>query len=137
MLDELLVSLGGLLLIGGILRYFLFADRRAGVARSDARGVQEIAIRVQGGYDPAVVRVRAGHPVRLVFDRRETNPCSEEVVLADFGIRRYLAPNQSTAIELPASPPGEHDFYCGMGMLHGKLVIQGEDRGSLGKAGEP
>ena len=133
MLDELLVSFGGLLLIAGILRYFLFAERRAGRAVADDRGVQEVSITVQGGYDPPVLRVRAGQPVRLVFDRRETNPCSEEVVLSDFGIRRYLPAHQSTAIELPPSPPGEHDFYCGMGMLHGKLVITREDGENPGK----
>ena len=34
--------------------------------------------------------LKAGRPVRLVFDRQETSGCSEEVVFGDFGIRRYL-----------------------------------------------
>lgn len=136
MTDELLVLAGGVLLIGAIVWYFFFAPRRSGQAAEGASGVQEITIRVEGGYDPGLVTVRAGKPVRLNFDRREDNPCSEEVVLSDFGIRKYLPPHQATVIELLPRTPGSFDFMCGMGMLHGKLVVTGEARGSLGKPGE-
>jgi plastocyanin domain-containing protein len=61
--------------------------------------------------------------VRIVFDRRETNPCSEEVVLSDFAIRSFLPPNRRTAIEFTPTAPGTHEFVCGMGMLHGKVIV--------------
>ena len=77
-----------------------------------------------GGYAPAEVRVKAGRPVRLVFDRQETNPCSEEVVIPDFGIRRFLPPHQKTAVEFTPTRPGSHEFTCGMGMLRGKVIVE-------------
>ena len=121
--NKLLVLLSGLLVIGWIIWYFFLARRKSVQASAGARGVQEVTITVQGGYEPSEVRVRAGQPVRIVFDRRETNPCSEEVVLSDFAIRRFLPPNQRTVIEFTPTAPGTHEFFCGMGMLHGKVIV--------------
>ena len=79
---------------------------------------------VHGGYDPSVVRVRRGELVRLVFDRQETSSCSEEIVLPEFGIKRYLPAFEKTTIELTPERAGSFDFMCGMSMLHGKLVVE-------------
>ncbi len=84
----------------------------------------QATIVVRGGYEPSVVRVKAGQPVRLVFDRQETSGCSEEVVFADFGIRRFLPAHQQTAIEVTPPKAGVYAFTCGMGMLRGKLVAR-------------
>jgi plastocyanin domain-containing protein len=70
------------------------------------------------------VTVRAGRPVRLLFDRQETNPCSEEIVIGAFGVKKFLPAHQRTAVEFTPTTPGTFDFMCGMGMLHGKLVVQ-------------
>jgi plastocyanin domain-containing protein len=120
---RILVLLAGLAAIGWIIWYFFLARRSSAQATIDPRGVQEVTITVQGGYQPSEVRVRAGRPVRIVFDRRETNPCSEEVVLSDFAIRSFLPPNRRTAIEFTPTAPGTHEFVCGMGMLHGKVIV--------------
>ena len=48
-------------------------------------GVQAVPVLVDGGYQPSDIRVTAGTPVRLLFDRRDTSSCSEEVVLPEFG----------------------------------------------------
>lgn len=120
---ELLVLLSGLIAIAWILWYFFLARRSSAVAVAGATGIQELLITVRGGYEPAEVRVRAGHPVRLVFDRRETNPCSEELVIPDFQIRRFLPPSRRTTVEFTPTAPGTHEFTCGMGMLHGKVIV--------------
>jgi len=107
--------------------YFFFAERsvaHAGVATTTERGVQEVRITVHGGYEPATIRVAAGRPVRLVFDRQETSSCSEEVVFPAFGLRRFLPAHQSTTLEVTPPSPGTYEFTCGMGMLHGKLVAE-------------
>jgi len=121
--DQLVVLVGGLAAIAWVNWYFFLARRSAVSATSDRSGTQQIEIAVAGGYSPAVVRVKAGRPVRLVFDRRETNPCSEELVIPDFGIRRFLPPNQKTIVEFTPVHPGSHEFTCGMGMLRGKVVV--------------
>ncbi len=87
-------------------------------------GIQEIPILVSGGYTPSQIRVKAGRPVRLVFDRQETNPCSEEIVIPDFGVRRSLPSGARTAVEFTPESPGTHEFTCGMGMLHGKVIVE-------------
>jgi plastocyanin domain-containing protein len=103
--------------------YFFFAERSTASAVSTARG-QEIAITVKGGYTPAEIHAKEGVPLRLVFDRQETSSCSEEVVLGDFGIRKFLPAFQKTTVELTPSRAGRYDFTCGMGMLHGTLVVE-------------
>jgi plastocyanin domain-containing protein len=119
---DIVVILGGVAAIVWVNGYFLWAGRQVSEAAVGAGGFQEVRIRVAGGYDPAHVRVRRG-PVRLVFDRQETAGCSEEVVLPDFGIRRYLPAHEETAIEFTAEHGGRYEFTCGMSMLRGSVTV--------------
>lgn len=123
-MDELLVVVAGLAAIAWINWYFFLAERRAATAVGAADGRQEVTVTVRGGYDPAVVRVRRGAPVRLLFDRQETSGCSEEVVFPDFGIRRFLPAHEQTVIELTPPRAGKYEFMCGMSMLRGTLVAE-------------
>lgn len=115
--SEWAVIAGGALAIGGV-NWWFFGAREAAVQG------QKVEIKVSGGYSPATIRVKAGEPVQLVFDRRETNPCSEEIVLADFGIRKYLPANQKTLVEVTPAEPGTYEFTCGMNMLRGRLIAE-------------
>ena len=122
-----LVIAGGLGAALWVNWYFFLAGRgvaQAAVASTGGGGVQEVRIIVRGGYEPATVRVAAGRPVRLVFDRQETSSCSEEVVFADFGLRKFLPANQETVLEVTPAAPGTYAFTCGMGMMHGRLVAE-------------
>ncbi len=127
---EWAVLLGGIAAIAWVNWYFFLAGRGSAAAvaaaapSSAAGGVQEAEIEVRGGYSPSTVRVRRGEPVRLVFDRQETNSCSEEVVLGDWGIRRYLPAWEKTAVEFTPDEPGTHEFTCGMGMLRGRIIVE-------------
>ncbi len=107
--------------------YFFRAHRREGVAAPAAvagAAEQEATITVSGGYDPEVVVAKKGVPLTLVFDRRESSPCSDEVVLPEFGIRQSLAPNAKTRIRVVPARVGEFPFACGMNMLHGLLRVE-------------
>lgn len=119
-----LVVLGGLGAILWVNWYFFLAGGSVATAAESAGGIQKVTIGVYGGYDPAQVRVRAGSPVRLVFDRQETSGCSEEVVIPDFGIRRFLPAHQKTAVEITPREAGSYEFTCGMGMLRGRLIVE-------------
>lgn len=121
---EWLVAAAGIAAIAWVNWYFFLSHGPAAQAAAGAGGVQEVTIAVQGGYSPAQVRVRKGVPVRLVFDRRETSGCSEEVVIPEFGIRRFLPAFQKTAIEITPQKAGTFDFTCGMSMLRGKLTVE-------------
>jgi plastocyanin domain-containing protein len=124
--DELLVIVGGITAIAWVNWYFFFAGRHPEEAAVGASGVQEVRIRVAGGYDPAHVRVKRGAPVRLVFDRQENSGCSEEVALPDFGIRRYLPAHEETAVEFTPERVGRYEFTCGMSMLRGSVTVEDE-----------
>jgi plastocyanin domain-containing protein len=108
--------------------YFFVAGRAAPAivaaspAGAAAGAMPEITIVVDGGYAPNTVRVPAGKPVKLVFDRRDTSSCSEEVVFPDFGVRKFLPTGERTAIEVTPPKAGQYDFMCGMSMLRGRLI---------------
>lgn len=123
-LAEILVTLVGVALIPFILWYFFWSERRTGHAVVSGEGVQEIVVQVKGGYDPDVLVVEAGRPVRIDFHRNETADCSEEVVFGDFGIRRKLPAFRTTPVEFTPKDPGEYTFTCGMSMMRGKLVVE-------------
>lgn len=127
--SEWVVVLGAAGAIAWVNWYFFVAGRTAPAvaavaAAASAGGIPEIAIEVDGGYSPNTVRVKAGRPVRLVFDRRDRSSCSEEVVFPDFGIRKYLPTGAKTTIELTPEKAGRYDFMCGMSMLRGTLIAE-------------
>ena len=121
---QIAVTLLGLAAVLWVNWYFFVAGRGTAVAASvGAGGVQRILVEVKGGYAPAVIRVRAGAPVRLDFHRDETNPCTEEVVIPDFGIRTYLPAHRTTPVSFtPAA--GTYEFTCGMGMVRGTIIAE-------------
>jgi Cu+-exporting ATPase len=86
--------------------------------------VQEVRVTVRGGYSPNRIRVRAGTPVRITFDRQESGDCTSRVVFPDFGTSADLAPFAQTPVELTPTSPGEYGFACGMNMVHGVLVVE-------------
>ncbi len=120
------VTLGGIAAIGWVVYYFFFAGGVRAVVQVSGAGVQRVAIEVLGGYTPSIVTVRLGQPVRLEFHRADTDSCTEEVVLEDFGIRQYLPAYQTTSIEFTPTLAGTYGFSCGMGMVHGKLIVEDE-----------
>jgi plastocyanin domain-containing protein len=110
--------------IGWVNWYFFFAERSSASAVRTSGGAQEIAITVKGGYSPAVIHAKEGTPLRLIFDRQETSSCSEEIVIGDFGVKRFLPAFEKTVVELTPDRAGRFDFMCGMGMLHGTLIVE-------------
>src|SRR6476661_8687868 len=108
--------------------YFFIAGRNASSQQRGGDGQSDpdspVVITVDGGYSPSTVYVRAGAPVKLVFDRKDTSSCSEEVVFPDFSIRQYLPTGKQTSIELEPLKAGRYEFMCGMSMLRGTLIAE-------------
>ncbi len=120
---EIIVTLIGLGLSAFVIWFFFFAPKKQVHAKSSGQ-LQEISVKVKGGYDPDVIVVDAGKPVRLNFYREETSDCSEQVLFPDFKTSAILTPFQTVPVELLPDKKGEFTFTCGMGMLRGKLVVQ-------------
>lgn len=118
------VMAGGLGLIGLELWWFLLSKPKSQKAKTE-RGIQEIDIAVDGGYEPSRVVVNAGQPVRLNFFRRDPSSCLEEVRFPDFHIAQELPLNRVTPIEFTPDKPGTYTFTCGMNMFRGDIEVQG------------
>jgi plastocyanin domain-containing protein len=123
--SDLAVVAAAVAAIGLVNWYFLFGRGSvAATAMKPADGPQTVTVEVRGGYTPDVIEVERGRPVRLTFNRQETNPCSEEVVLPAFGIRRALPAGAETVVEFEPLESGRFEFTCGMGMLRGAIVVK-------------
>jgi len=120
---QALVTLAGAGLIVAVNYYFFRAGGPVSAAVPARRGLQRVTVVVNGGYDPSDLQVRPGVPVRIEFERKDSGSCTDEVVLADFGVRAFLAPRRTTAIQFTPTRPGTYDLVCGMGMRHGKVVV--------------
>src|SRR3712207_3358022 len=114
--SQIVVTVGGITAIGWVLWYFFLGERQRTRAGVDASGVQQVRIRVKGGYEPDVIVVRKNQPVRLEFYRDETSACSDTVVFGDFGIARPLPAFKTTPVEFTPGRAGEFGFTCGMNM---------------------
>ena len=122
--DRIAAVAAGAFLLLAILVFF-FGKRTPSVATASSAGGDspEVTVVVEGGYSPDVIRARVGRPLRLIFDRRDASPCTDEIVFPDFGIRRALAANAKTVVELRPERVGEFTFSCGMNMLHGRIQV--------------
>lgn len=92
--------------------------------KTGADGVVEVPLVIEGTkYQPATLAIPADKPVRLIVDRREDNPCSEELWVPNLGIQAKLTPNGQTIIDLPATKAGSFQMTCQMGMMAGTLQV--------------
>ena len=119
----LIVNIIGLALIALVVWYF-WLYRREGVQLDVVAGVQEATIKVKGGYDPDVVVVKKGKPVRLNFLRQESAMCSEMVIFDKLQKSAKLPEGETVSIEFTPMQNGEIPFQCQMGMLRGKVIVE-------------
>ena len=124
--DRIAAILAGAAFLLFLYFFFFGGKRRTARAAASPSGAaeQEATVVVAGGYDPEVIVAKKDVPLTLVFDRRESNPCSDEVVLPEFGIRQSLPANAKTKIRIVPRRAGEFPFACGMNMLHGLLRVE-------------
>jgi len=122
-MNVILINFVGFGLIGLIVWYFWLSRPQGAAAAILGSGVQEAFVVVKGGYSPDTIRLEAGRPARLIFNRQEADPCSEKVVFDDFGISADLPEGDSVTVDFTPSEPGEYEFACQMGMLRGKVVV--------------
>ncbi|MDJ0742977.1 MAG: cupredoxin domain-containing protein [Xenococcaceae cyanobacterium MO_167.B27] len=120
---KLLVTLGGLGLIGAEGWWFLFSKTKS-QRTITSQGIQELEILVDGGYKPDRIVVNSGQPVRLNFLRKDPSSCLEKVLLPDFHKALDLQLNKTTSVEFTPTQAGEYTFHCGMNMFRGVVKVQ-------------
>lgn len=117
-MDKILVTLGGLGLISFIWWFFFGKNNEATVVGDT------IDILVDGGYKPENIKIKNGKSTKLIFERRDPNSCLEEIVIPDFKIKKYLPLNEKVEITLTPDKKGIFQTHCGMGMFHGKIIVE-------------
>lgn len=120
-LDVVVIVLGAGL-IGWELWYFLGA--RAAPAPPRTAGIQDVQIRVNQGFEPDVIPVEVGRPVRLSFYRDETAECTGELIFETLDVRRALPAFEATVVEFTPDVPGDYPFRCGHTGFRGRVVAQ-------------
>ncbi len=124
-LSQLVVTITGLALVGGIVWFFWLKQSVGTRASLTSAGYQETTILVKDGvYTPDTILVDHGTPVRLTFRREEAVPCSETVLFDAFDKSVQLPQGQSVPVELMPTEPGRFGFACQMGMYRGTLVVE-------------
>ena len=123
MITTVVVEVAGFALIFLVAWYFWFSKKEG--LRAVSSGLhQEALVTVKGGYTPDVIVVKAGKPVKLIFHRLESSPCSERVVFKDFDRSSLLPEGERVPVEFVPDKPGEYEFTCQMGMYRGKLIVE-------------
>ncbi|ATB46280.1 cupredoxin domain-containing protein [Corallococcus macrosporus] len=88
-------------------------------------GIQTVELAVTTkGFEPANVKVKAGHPVRLVVTRKTDKTCATELVAADLGINQPLPLNTPVTVEFVPSESGTLRYACAMDHISGLVTIQ-------------
>lgn len=117
-MDKIIVTITGILGIA-FTYWFFFMKKEKKVAV-----LGSVDIIVEGGYSPEVISIPKGKTTKINFIRKDPNSCLEEVVLADFKIRKYLPLNQKITVEITPQQSGEFKYACGMNMFHGKIIVK-------------
>ncbi len=76
-----------------------------------------------GGYLPAVVKAKAGEPIKLVISSKELYSCASALVIPKLNIQKSLPANGTTIIDIPAQPKGTLAYTCTMGMYRASIHI--------------
>ncbi|MBC7943566.1 cupredoxin domain-containing protein [Candidatus Saccharibacteria bacterium] len=123
-MDKLLILAGALLIIGLIVWWF-FGKRKTEVVAATLQGDKQIVeIVVDGGYKPSVIELERGISTDIIFTRKDTSACFEEIVLPDFGVRTHLPVGKPYTITVEPKESGEYKYSCGMNMFFGKVIVK-------------
>lgn len=126
---EISVILSGIGLIGLIIYYF-FGPKSESETATIVNKKQAIMVTVDAAYDPEEIRVKVNVPVEIVFDRKDKGDCTEWVSFGKLPtkegreIKARLPEGQKTSLRFTPIKVGVYRFECGMGMVHGKLIVE-------------
>jgi plastocyanin domain-containing protein len=99
--------------------------RRPATAPADKNGMRTVEVTVTSkGFEPADVKVKAGHPVRLVVTRKTDKTCAKEIILDDLGINQPLPLDTPVTVEFTPSESGTLRYACAMDHISGLVTIQ-------------
>lgn len=128
-LTEIIVLIGSIITSLAILYYFFGPKGEVASAQTNTHH-QRLTVVVDGGYSPSQLQLKANLPTEIIFDRRDHGECTDWVIFdrfpnqANLEVKSYLPEGKQTAVKFTPTKEGVYGFACGMGMNHGKLIIE-------------
>ncbi|QQG50277.1 MAG: sulfite exporter TauE/SafE family protein [Candidatus Berkelbacteria bacterium] len=90
-----------------------------------AQSEQKLTISVQeDGYEPNILKAKAGVPTRLTLVTKDTFSCSRAFVIPSLKIQKVLPETGRETINIPAQDKGRLRFSCSMGMYTGQILFE-------------
>jgi plastocyanin domain-containing protein len=88
-------------------------------------GTQVVTILAKGGYQPRLIKARAGVDTVIQIETRGTFDCSAALVIPTLGVREFLPPTGIRSFPVPAQEPGTTlDGSCSMGMYGFRVMFE-------------
>ena len=119
---KLVLGAVAILLLGSAAAHGLETNARPAARQAKPEEVR-IAVTPEG-FVPSTVSVRKGVPIVLVVTRKTDQTCATQAVFPVIGKTVDLPLNTPVRVALPAQSAGRLSFACGMGMLHGELIVK-------------
>jgi plastocyanin domain-containing protein len=99
--------------------------KKSAAAPAGKNGVRTVELTVTSkGFEPADVKVKAGHPVRLVVTRKTDKTCAKEIILDDLGVNQPLPLDTPVTVEFTPSETGTLRYACAMDHISGIVTVQ-------------
>ena len=75
------------------------------------------------GFEPNILTVKSGIPVRWVIQGDQVSGCTNRIVVPSFDISKNIRYGENVVSFTPIQR-GEIAFSCGMGMVRGKFIVE-------------
>lgn len=126
--EEVAVIVGGIGLIGLIAYYFFGPKGEVKIATMTDKK-QLAMVTVDAAYIPSEIKLKANVPTEITFDRKDKGDCTEWVSMKlptkeGQEVKARLPEGKQTKVKFTPTKVGTYDFSCGMGMVHGKLIVE-------------
>ena len=94
------------------------------VLAKEVDGVQEVTLSWgKFNYDPEVIRVKAGKPVKIIGDVSRLQGCFQSLVIPELKLEKYFTKGDNVLLFTPEEK-GTFGFTCAMGMGKGTLIVE-------------
>jgi sulfite exporter TauE/SafE/copper chaperone CopZ len=99
---------------------------QASAERVLAGETQRVVMRVGSySFEPAEIRVKAGVPVEWVIVGENPSGCTNRIVVPSADLSIPVKKGSSQTVKFTVERAGVIPFSCWMGMVHGKIVVEG------------
>ena len=133
-IPEMIAVLVVIVLIGFAIKVTVFGKQTAGAnnnndndifgTRGGSGEIQEVTLSWKASnYDPQIIKVKAGAPVRITADLQKITGCFRSIVITDLGVQKYFKAGDNTLTFTPQKK-GTFGFSCAMGMGRGTIIVE-------------